>query len=266
LGDWVNLMGHQRAAFEVINQLFTPQSAMQSAMSRAILTWYVRFDVFVGIMGNFETALPREWFTTALEYYQAQEESEPDNVVCKIEERSARMRLISMEMSILFGKGARGDLAGDDYFAEYRRLSQELYDWKQSWDPAMTDESCLVTDFSTNESMSRDDVIRPFTPGILYRPPLFASTLLTCEWHSIVIMHGSQAIMGTGGESQLSRLGEHAAAICQIFETVERWPSTPKGSLISIHACIAIATLFVPREPRHHNWIRRKFALLESMG
>jgi len=266
LGDWVNLMGHQRAAFEVINQLFTPQSAVQTAANRAILTWYVRFDVFVGIMGNFETALPREWFTAAVEFYRAQAASEPDNVMWKIEERSASLRLISMEMSILFGKGARGDLTGDGYFAEHRRLLQELHDWKDAWHPAMTDPSFLVPDFSTSEPVEADPIVRPFTPGILYRPPLFASTLLTCEWHSILIMHGSQAIMGAGAESQFSVLGQHAYAICQIFETVWRWPSTPKGSLISIHACIAIATLFVPREPKYHMWIRRKFALLESMG
>lgn len=266
LGDWVNLMGHQRAAFEVINQLFTPRTAVQTALGRAMLTWYVRFDVFVGIMGNFETALPREWFTAAVEHCRAQMESEPDNVTWKIEERSARLRLISMEMSILFGKGARGDLAGDDYYAEHRRISHELHEWKDGWDAAMTNPDFLVPEFGTQGPVAPKDVVKPFTPGILYRPPLFASTLLTCEWHSIVLMHGSQAVTGAGAESQLSALAGHALAICQIFETVERWPSTPKGSLISIHACIAIATLFVPREPQYHLWIRRKFALLESVG
>lgn len=259
-------MGHQRAAFEVVNQLFTPQTAMQTPIGRATLTWYVRFDVFVGIMGNFETALPRDWFTAAVEHYRAQAESEPDNVVWKIEERSARLRLISMEMSILFGKGARGDLAGDDYFAEHQRLLQELHDWRDSWDPSMTDPDFLVPDFTTNEPAPPSAVVQPFTPGILYRPPLFASTLLTCEWHSIVLMHGSQALTGAGAGSQFAALAKHALSICHIFETVERWPSKPKGSLISIHACIAIATLFVPRQPQYHNWIRRKFALLESKG
>jgi hypothetical protein len=259
-------MGHQRAAFEVINQLFTPQSAMQTSMTRTILTWYVRFDVFVGIMGNFETALPREWFSTAVEHYLAQVEAEPDNVAWKIEERSARLRLISMEMSILYGKGARGELAGDDYFAEHRRLSRELQDWKEAWDPAMVDPALLVADFSTDEPVGPDDIVPPFTPSVLYHPPLFASTLLACEWHSILVMHGSQAISDTGADSQLSKLGQHAHAICQIFETVERWPLAPKASLITIHACVAIAALFVPRDSRHHNWVRRKFALLEIMG
>lgn len=259
-------MGHQKAAFEVITQLFTPQSVTQTSMSRTILTWYVRFDVFVGIMGNFETALPREWFYTNIEYYRAQLQSEPDNVAWQIEECSARLHLISMEMSLLYGKGARGDLSGDEYPAEHRRLSQALQEWKASWDPAMTNASMLVADFSGNESPRPDDIVAPFTPGVLYHPPLFASTLLTCEWHSIFLMHGSQAIVDVGADSQVAQLGEHAYGICQIFETVERWALAPNGSLITIHACLAIATLFVPRDTSHHNWIRRKFALLENMG
>jgi hypothetical protein len=260
-------MGHQRAAYEVINELFTPQTAVLTSASRAILTWYVRFDVFVGIMGNFETALSREWFTQAVEFYTAQAVSEPDNLMWKLEERSASLRLISMEMSLLFGRGARGALPEEDYFAEHRRLLQALHDWRDSWDPAMADPAYLVPDFSTNESAVADDLFSPFTPGVVFGPPLFASTLLTCEWHSILLMHGSQVLLGTAGaESELLVLGQHAHAICQIFETLTRWPSTPKGSLISVHACIAIAALFVPREPKYHMWIRRNFALLESMG
>lgn len=269
LGDWVNLMGHQRAAFEIVNRLFTPQSAMQTSASRTILTWYVRFDVFVGIMGSFETRLPREWFSTTVNFYEAQVRGEPDNVAWKIEERSARLHLISMEMSILYGTGARGELVGEDYFAEHSRLLRELQDWKEAWHPSMTDQNFSVTEFSSDRPSVPDGIVDPFTPGVLYHPPLFASTLLTCEWHSIMIMHGSQAITaeaGAGAEAQLAELGKHAYAICQIFEMVEVWPSAPKGTLINIQACLAIAALFVPRDSKHHTWIRRKFALLEIMG
>lgn len=258
-------MGHQRAAFEVLTQLFSPESAMQSPMSRAILAWYSRFDIFVGMMGRFETALPREWFSTFVEYCDSQVAAEPDKSAWKIEACNARFRLITMEMSILFGKGARSELAGDAYFAEHRRLSKELQDWKDGWDPALTDPALMVTEFSNERSLYPSDIVNPFAPGVLYNQPLFASTLLTCEWHSIVIMHESQGGMDTGGE-QPPKLGEHAYAICQMFEAIELWPSAPKGSLFVIQACIAIAALFVPRDTRHDMWIRRKFALLEIMG
>jgi hypothetical protein len=259
-------MGHQRAAFEVFTQLFTPESAMQSPTGRMIFAWYARFDVFVGIMGRFETALPRVWFSTFVEYCDSQAAAEPEKPVWKIEACSARLRLISMEMSILFSKGARSELSGDAYFAEHQRLAKELQDWKDGWDPALTDPALLVTEFSNERALyPNDDIVNPFAPGVLFKQPLFASTLLTCEWHSIVIMHESQAGM-LADEDQPPNLGERAYAICQIFEAIELWTSAPNGSLFVTQACLAIAALFVPRDTRHHMWIRRKFALLEAMG
>ena len=39
LGDWVNLLGHQRAAYEILTELYTPQSIMDSGMTRIMLGW-----------------------------------------------------------------------------------------------------------------------------------------------------------------------------------------------------------------------------------
>ena len=231
-----------------------------------ILRWYCRFDVFVGLMGGFEAALPTEWFLAALDYCDSQALADPDSFVWKIEARAARLRLISMEMSILSGKGSRSELSEEAYSAEHQRISKELHVWKDDWDPALADPAYMVTDFGSEYSLPPDDIVNPFTPGIIYNQPLFASTILTCEWHSVVIMHERQAGTAATEEDLSSRAGPHAYSICQIFEAIELWPLAPNGSLITIRACLAVAALFVPRDTRHHLWIRRKFVLLESMG
>ncbi|KXX75442.1 Adhesion and hyphal regulator 1 [Madurella mycetomatis] len=264
LGDWVNLMGHQRAAFEVLTQLFTPQSVMQTPAGRMALMWYARFDVFIGIMGSFETTLSSEWYSAPVEYYDLKVAAEPHNVSWKIEASHARLRRTSMEMSLLYAKGAKREVTEDEYTAGHRRLSAALDDWKNSRDPVMTDAAFLVSDFPGNQTPGADDAVIPPAPGVLFRPPLFASTILMCEYHSIVLMHGSQAANLT--EETRAELTEHAYAICQICETVELWPNSPPGSLIILQSCLAIASLFVRRDSRHHMWIRRKFALLERMG
>lgn len=271
LGDWVSLMGHQKAAMIFLKELFTPQTVTQSPIYMAILTWYVRFDVFVGLIGSFETTLPTQWFTATIEHYEAQTRAEPEKLLWKIEERSASLRLVTVEMSILYGQGARGELSQEDYFSEHRRLSNALHEWKVKWDqdPALADPSLFVRDFDRKRSPDPDDIVDPYAPGVLYHPPLFASTLLHCEWHSIIVMHESQGLTGAGpavDEEQLVKLGYHAYQICRIFETVEMWPEAPSGTLIIIQACLAIAALFLPRDSRHHKWIRRKFALLETLG
>lgn len=82
LGDWVNLMGHQKAAFEVLTQLFTAQSVMQTPAGRVALMWYSRFDVFIGLMGSFEPSLSREWFSAPVEYYESRAAVEHRQPVC----------------------------------------------------------------------------------------------------------------------------------------------------------------------------------------
>ncbi|KAL2140041.1 hypothetical protein VTI28DRAFT_4318 [Corynascus sepedonium] len=265
LGDWVNLMGHQKAAFEVFTKLFTPQTVMQTPVGRAALTWYARFDVFLGIMGSFKTSLCREWFTAPVDYYESRAAEEPHNLAWKIEACSAQLRLISQQMSDLFARGAKQEITKDEYVAEHRRLSVVWDEWKNSWDSALKNPGCLVDEFPGNPTPSPDDIVNPFTPGVLFRPPIFASTLMTCEYHSISLMHASQNAMKLTEEDRV-RLMEHAYAICQIFEAVEFWPQSPAGSLTVLQSSIAIAALYLPRDSKHHMWFRRKFVLLESIG
>ena len=265
MGDWVNLMGHQKAAFEVLTQLFTPQTAVQSPVGRVAVMWYSRFDVFIGIMGSFKTSLSREWFTAPVEYYESRAVVEPLKVGWKIEACAARLRLFSMEMSLLFAKGAKQEVTEEEYAAEHRRLSTAWDDWKSNWDPAMLDPAFLVTEFPGSQTPDPNDIVNPFAPGILFRQPLFASTLLTCEYHSVALMLGSQSATKLTDEER-GMLMQRAYAICQICETVELWPHSPPGSLVILQSCLAIAALYLRRDPRHYMWLRRKFALLETMG
>jgi hypothetical protein len=258
-------MGHQKAAFEVLTHNFTAQSIMQTPLGRVVLTWYARFDVFIGIMGSFGTSLSREWYQASVEYYEARAAAEPHNVGWKIEACSARVRLNSMEMCLLFAKGAKREITEEEYGAEHRKLSAIWDNWKDSWDPALTDAAFLVTEFPVGQAPDPDDIVNPFAPGVLFRPPLFASTLMKCEYHSIALMHASQTA-GKLTEEDRARLMEHAYAVCQISETVELWPNSPPGSLILLHSCLAIAALYLPQDARHHMWVRRKLALLETQG
>jgi hypothetical protein len=258
-------MGHQKAALEIITKMFTPQSVMQTPVGRMCLTWYVRFDNFVALMGGFPTDLPREWFNSMLSFTQSQASLDPEALRWKIDERTARLRLITYDMSILFAKGSRGQISHEDFNQSHDRLTQRLEAWKDSWDPALTDERYLVRDFPHRRPPRPEDIVDPYTPGILYDFPLFSSTIVMAEWHGIMIMHKCQS-SNTPPEQLFMSLGMHAYATCQYFETLEHWPSTPKGTLILIQSCIAIAALFLPQTERHHMWCRRKFALLESLG
>jgi hypothetical protein len=85
----VNLMNHQKAALQILTQLFSTQTVMQLPVTRWILTWYVRFDVFVGMLGGFETRLPREWFLATVDYGLDQLTIDPENLSWKSEVASS---------------------------------------------------------------------------------------------------------------------------------------------------------------------------------
>ncbi|KAK8118838.1 uncharacterized protein PG998_003464 [Apiospora kogelbergensis] len=265
LGDWVNLSGHQKAALQIVTQLYTPQSAMQSFISRTILTWYVRFDVFVGMLGGYETRLPREWFSATVEYHESQQHADPKGILWKQEAASALLRLISVDMSFLYAKAKRGEVSGEAFATEYNSLTAQLHTWRNNLDPSMVDSTYLETEFKWKQPLADDDIVDSYAPGQLYSGRLFPTTLLLAEWHSVLVMHMSQQ-PGMLQQEPTQELVDLSMAICQIFDNVEKWPPRPSGTLAMLQACLVIAAIFVPRDLKHHMWMRRKFALIERSG
>ncbi|XXG98567.1 Structural maintenance of chromosomes protein 2 [Hypoxylon texense] len=253
------------ATLLTILQLATIETVMNSPTTRILLTWYIRFDVFVGMMGGFETNLPREWFSTVVSYCQGHVEREPQNLGMKTELHASALRLISRDMSILYARGGRGEISGAEFAAEHNHITNRLYEWRAEFDPALTDPNFRVTDFKHKVPLDEDDIVDPYKPGYLYEFPLFSTTVLTAEWHSILVMHKSQEAFALQ-QKPSDELRGLAYSICEIFEAVQLWPSAPNGAMIPIQACLAIAALFLPRDSRHHMWLRRKYALLESLG
>jgi hypothetical protein len=258
-------MGHQKAALQILTNLFTPETAMQSPVSRMIVAWYTRFDVFAGLMGGFRTALPRHWFTTFLETCQDQHSANPAHVEWTMEEAAATLRLISMDMSILYAQGHRGEITHEDYRAEYDEITKRLEDWRQNLDPSLTNPAYAITSFPNRKPLDENDIVDPYAPGILYEQPLLPTTLLISEWNSIIIMHKSQSATPQR-EKLYAELARHSYAICQTFEALERWSDAPQGVLMLTQACLALSALFLPPDERHRRWIKRKFALVETFG
>lgn len=258
-------MGHQKAAFQVIRKIFTPDTVMHTPVGRACIDWYTRYDCYVAIMGGFPTDLPREWFNRMNEYNESQLGASPDEFRWKISSRSTQLRSISYDMSMLYARGSRGQIGPEDFTKEHKRITNELLEWKSTWDAALSVPEYLVTDFSYQRDVVPGDIVNPYMLGLLYEQPLFTNTLITTEWTSIMIMHLSQS-SDIPAEQVFIEMAKHAYTICQYFETVEFWPLKPKGALIPLQPCISIAALFLPRDSRHQMWVRRKFALLDTMG
>ncbi len=265
LGDWPNLLGHQKAAYELLTELYTPQTVMEDDMTRVILGWYMRFDVFAGLMGGFETVLSREWFSYAQDFYQQQVAKYPANLDWKIESAIAQHRLVATDMSLLFAKMGKGEISYEQFVRENEDIGRRIEEWKSKMDPALQDSRYLVTDFSGARPRDPEDIVDPYDAGILYGGPLYVMNMATIDWLSIDLMHKYQTAltMKTQPTTELSR---KAFATCQLYEAIEYYPKSPPGAVLAIQASLGIALLFLPRDETHAMWARRKLATIEANG
>jgi hypothetical protein len=267
LGDWINLMGHQKAAYELLTELFTPKSAVQSPLGRLVVHWYSRFDVFVAIRGSFPTMLPTEWFTEYRDYCQAQTAlaDETSQFHWHVEAELATFRHISRDISTLVARGSRGQMTPEEFASDHSQLVKRLDTWRTSWHPVVADPDYLVTDFSYGPPATEDDIVNPYTPGFLYSPPKFTTTMMAMLYLSCILMLKCQS--PTTERQQLYReLAAHSYEVCQIFELVSRWPGSPKGSIIATDPVLSMAALFLPLDTKHTTWFRQKLAMCEMAG
>lgn len=229
------------------------------------MTWYARFDVFVAMMGGFETCLPREWFVAAVDNSTRHAATHPEDLGWIIEAHATSLRLISADMTVHFARARRGELLGKEFSKEHQRLEEQLHEWKKNLNPAITNADLRVPDSDLKPSSNSNSAAGSHTFEMLYDFPLFPTTILVAQWHSILVMHSSQEAMALQQETS-DELRSVALATCGAFDKVSRWPKAPSGALIQLQACLAIAALFVPRDESQDMWFRRQYAMLESLG
>lgn len=196
----MNLLGHQKAAYQILIQLYTPQTVMDSQMSRIILAWYSRFDVFAGLMGGFEMVLSREWFWCSEQFLLQQAACDPTNLNWKVEHSFAKIRRIAMDMSTVFAKIAKGETTIEQFVSENQAVGRMIAGWKTELDPALQDSRFLVTEYTNARPLGPDDIVDPFVPGTIYRGPLWVMNNALIDWYSIDLMHKYQTALTLGSQ------------------------------------------------------------------
>ncbi|EDN93882.1 hypothetical protein SS1G_09749 [Sclerotinia sclerotiorum 1980 UF-70] len=231
LGDWANLLGHQKAAYEILIDLYTPQTIFETGIGHALFGWYARFDVMAGIMGGFDASIPREWFSCSQEYFKNQIAMHPNSLVWRIEHQISAVRLIGRDMSTLFAKKGKGEITHEQFIVENAEMTQRMEDLI---DPTLLDSRFLVMDFSPTKKQARG-LFDPYIPAM-------------------------QALPDIEHMSQLS------TDFCQLYEAILHHPEIPKGAAVGLQGGLGIAAFFLPKDEAHTMWMRRKLATIESQG
>ncbi|KAF9694300.1 hypothetical protein EKO04_007838 [Ascochyta lentis] len=263
LGDWVNLMGHQKAAFEMLTRLYTPKSIVQSDFLLKVLLWYTRFDLFVGLQSGGEAVLSRDWYDAVYECYVTKIRDNPDDMGYKYEERFAYSRIVAKESSDLFSRMGKGLLSPQEFMEQLPVVKSKVEDLTKDISSECLDPTYKVKNIQGEPGP--EDIVDAFEPNIIWGDDLWTSNFLFLDFWSINFMYNISTSMAFKKpfEPELSALAFKSA---QVFEAMCAYPKAPHGAIIEAQVSFAIATLFLPKDPRTVQWCRRTFAKVESLG
>lgn len=264
LGDWVHLSGHHRAAHHLLLELYTPQTIMSTETGRQIFAWYSRFDVIAGLMAGSQTVLGREWYVEFQAYYENQIDPDDVDIENNLAAASAATRLVGMEMAILFSQLPQGVISIEEFTVQGEKLAQRILHLRERIE-ALNDGYYTVHEFPDAQALEAEDIVDPYRPGGLFRDVFWPLNYLWIDWYGIYQMHilQTKTVLQQPIPPEMEALSLDQ---CRIFEAIERWPASPKGSLLGAHESLAIAAVFLRKDEKHTMWCRRKMATIEQKG
>jgi hypothetical protein len=264
LGDWVNLMGHQRAAYEILTELFTPQTIMQSETHRKIISWYIRFDLFAGFMHGYGMVLSRDWHVACMEFYVRQARDKPRDLGSLFEEKFARSRLLATDISLLFARG-KNDGPSLELITDMGKLTAELEEYSQELENAFKDTRTYVKEFPNAPEGEWDDVVGSTDPEFLWAGELFTWNFILIDFWAIYLLFKSQIAQfdpTVRGEEVVAT----ATKVCKMFEALQYCGEDSTAMILGAQASLGMAAACMPKDQRHTMWCRNKYALIEQCG
>jgi hypothetical protein len=263
LGDWVNLMGHQKAAFDMLTRLYSPKTITQSDFTLKLALWYTRFDLFVGLQSGGEAVLSRDWYEAVHECFVTKVRDHPEDTGYKYEERFAYSRLVAKDSSDLFSRMGKGLLTPQEFMEQLPMVTMNVEGLIKSIGPEFLDPTFKVDNIPGQSGP--DDIVDAFEPNIIWGDDLWTTNFLMLDFWSINFMHAISTSMAFK-QPFAPELTDLAYKAAQIYEAMCAYPEAPEGAIIEAQVSFAIATLFLPKDPKTMQWCRRAFAKVEALG
>ena len=263
LGDWVNLMGHQKAAFEMLTRLFTPETITKSDFLCKVLLWYIRFDLFLGFQSGGEAVLGREWYIAVHDAYQQKVRESPEDLGMHYEERFAHSRLVAKDSNDLFARTGKGLVTPQEFMAQLPSLRERIESLQRNIPAILTDSSHKI--HSIPGTPDPDDIVNPYEPDVIWGGPLWTTNFLYLDMWGIQFMFAISCHMAMK-QPMDPELTKAALKAVQVFEAMCAYPDAPPGAQLEAQVSFAIAALFLPKDPKTVLWVRRTFTKIEASG
>ena len=258
-------MGHQRAANEMIRELYTPDSIVVSDVSRKILSWYGRFDLFAGLMAGNKTILGNEWLYAHETCANRLSELEPHNFQMRVESLYAQHRVLGFEMAQLLSRLSKREISRHDFVLENEAFFQKVNIFKEKVLSFRAFSQYLVLDFSGSPPADNDSIVDPYEPGLLFKDEAFVVNYLMIDCLAIELTNKYQSALILQDQLPEELFGL-ALKTCQIIEAISQWSGSPPGAFLPTQATVGLLALCLPPKDSFMSWSRRKFLKIENAG
>ncbi|KAI4846965.1 hypothetical protein E4T45_07004 [Aureobasidium sp. EXF-8846] len=264
LGDWVSLMGHQRAAYEILTELYTPQTVMNCETHRKIISRFIKSDLLASFMHGRGPVLNRDWHAAYSEYHVRQAREKPQDLESLFEEESAQSRLAATDMSLLIARYKKNG-SSMDLITDMARLSARLDEISEDLEGAFADTRTYVKDFPNAPQGEWDNVVGSLDPNFLWAGDLFTWNFVLIDFWAILLLFKSHVAHtdSTVGDDEILAL---ATKVCKMLESLQYCDQGSTAMILGAHLSIGVAAVCLPKDQRHMMWCCKKFAQVEQCG
>lgn len=236
---------------------------MQDETCRKIISWYIRFDLFAGMMSGGQTCLEREWFASCADFYGRQARDRPSDIGAKFEEYFATSRLLATDVALLFAAKTKDAITDEQFASDTSNLMAQFANFGRTIETAYTDPLYFVKSFPKPDPCE-DEVTDFRDPNFLYGGEYHTMNFVLVDFWAIDLMFKYQLSMAQRQQPP-PELTEIALKKCKMFDAIQHSDQGPPGAVLGCQASLGIASLFL-RDKRHTEWCRRRFALIEQNG
>lgn len=245
-------------------ELFSIDKVNEVDDDRNIFVWYCRFDVIAGLLAGNETRLSRDWYVVHENYHAQEVAKSPNNPLEHLAFFSAQSRRFAMDMASVFAKLSRGEISLEEFHAQ-NELLVELIESMRATLQHLHDPERTVQSYPDKEPLGVDDIVDPYIPGAFYEDSLWYLNLVWIDLFPTILMHRFQTCLVLQ-EDATAEFESLALEEFRLVETIYRWPSKPKGTMIVCQSGIALSSMFLPKDHRHTTFARKKLAVVEQNG
>lgn len=238
---------------------------MQDETRRRIISWYIRFDLFAATMAGGHTLLSREWYSAQSDFYARQAQARPDDLGAKFEDFFAASRLLATDITLLIAAKMRGTLSDQQFVEQADRLDDQINGFCGMLETTFTDPAYFLKSLPAAPPPSNDDITDFRDPNFIYGRDLFTMNYVLLDIWAIRLNFKYQ-LMLVLRQQPSPELTEIALKKSKMFEALQYSEQLRPGGILGCQASHGLASLFLPRDKKHTDWARRRFALIEQNG